>query len=234
MKKSFCLALFYTSTVFCQELPEGIGPFKLGQLTIKQFDSIAKVQNLRLIDCTGAKCVYSNLAKPKVYIKVSPNTNNFSDNLYPAYYLDNVISYKVRNLEINNKYTIESADLVFVDNVLSFFYFSNPTNYLSTDFETKYGLGTLSKIEKNEYCYINDERFPYTRKNYYRTYSNGYLEINRVISDGRDDNCKQKTSLYYIAEDKNAMQKIEKANDTKKELFEKMDNEKKKEHLRDL
>ncbi|MGN7758909.1 hypothetical protein DRF60_14455 [Chryseobacterium elymi] len=234
MKQLLYILIFYASNLFCQDLPEGIGPYKIDKLTIKQFDSITKSQNLKLIECVGMNCLYSNLNKPNVYVKVIPNTKEVSDNSYPTYYLDNVTTYNIKNLKINNKYTIGFANLIFVDNILSFIHFSDVTGYLSMDFETKYGLGELSKTERDDYCYINRERISFTKKNYYRTYTNGNIEINRVISDGKDDNCDQKTSLYFIAENLETIKKIKTENKAKEEFFKNIENNKKRDELKDL
>lgn len=86
------------------------------------------------------------------------------DCLYSNPYLVNVITYNIKDLKINNKYNIGLVSLIFVDNVLSFFHFSYLTSYLSTDFETKYGLEELSKSEMDDYCYINEQRFPFIKK----------------------------------------------------------------------
>lgn len=235
MKKLFLLLVLCSQYAFCQELPEGIGPYKIDKLTIDQFDSIAKIKKLKAIKCIGRNCAFNNRKVLNSYIKIYPNFEDIADNNYSDYLIPNGLIVSVKNLTIGNKYKIKDAELLFVDDILQQFTFTEPSGNLISDIQTKFGDGKITSSDTQERCYIDDESLPFVKEYYFRDWQNNNIKLSHtIVSTRSDDGCHPKIIRFTKAYNSYVIIHIESVSNEEKTRLESKSKTEKINMLKDL
>jgi len=235
MRNSFLLFILFSCGLYSQELPEGIGPYKIDKLTIEQFDSIAKTKKLKAIECIGRKCAFDNRKVLNSYIKIYPNFNDIDDNNYSDYLIPNGFVISIKNLTINNKYKIKDAELLFVNDLLQQITFTEPSGNLNSDMTAKFGDGILRSSEDDSTCYIGDESFPFIKKYYFTNWDNNNIKLsNVIISTRNDDDCQPIIRQFINAYNSYVISHIEDVSKEKRSMLEEKKKTEKINNLKDL
>lgn len=228
MRKLFTAGLLIVSlgVAHAQDKIEGIGIFKVGKLTVSEFEQYAATNGLPITKVSNSEENYRNRNAPIRELLVSSPTsyeNPPYSSFCPKTRAFSLNTYTVAGIDVNN------LILTFYEGKLIRLVCSSPGQELVDAVKLKYGPSVDTTEKRKSACPSGKDDMTY-----HNTWKNGDIEAAYTLSSYLNGDCTPKVLHFFHVESKASTGIEYRCAETGKAQFTKSEGAKRKESLKDF